>query len=285
MAGLTTDWVCIATAGKTVDGRTIDEKWLIDVAETYDVNVYTALIWPRHDTVENRKWSYNLGRVEAVKLETVDGAKKLFAQLSPNQFLIEANKAGQKMFTSIEVIEDFAGSGRDYLFGVAATDLPSSLGTTRLEFDIGGGEIGLLRTFGTEEVLTFSIQEKQPKESFWTRLFSQQPAARKTEEKMEKEQFDQLMGKLEENDKRFTAIEEKLQTFSQQNGKPEPTNVNPGEENTPPDDKAPKWFEQYSQGVDSKLDELTKRFDQIDNKEVTPLPTDNPGNNDDKTWL
>ncbi|KNC95751.1 GPO family capsid scaffolding protein [Trabulsiella odontotermitis] len=285
MAGLTTDWVCIASAGKTVDGRIIDEQWLIDIAETYDVNVYTALIWPRHDTVENRKWSYNLGRVEAVKLEKVEGVTKLLAQLSPNQFLIEANKAGQKMFTSIEVIEDFAGSGRDYLFGVAATDLPASLGTDRLEFDIGGGEISTLRAFSTDEALIFSLQEKQQKEPFWKHFFSQRSVAKNTEDNMEKEQFDQLMGKLEENDKRFTAIEEKLQAFSQQSSKPEPTNVNPGEENQQPEDKAPKWFEQYSQGVDSKLDELTKRFDQIDQKEVTKLPGGNPGGSEDDVWL
>ncbi|KLP41772.1 GPO family capsid scaffolding protein [Enterobacter ludwigii] len=286
MAGLTTDWVCLASAGKTVDGRTIDEQWLIDIADTYDVNVFTALIWPRHDTVENRKWSYNFGVVETVKLEKVDGVTQLFGQLSPNQFLIDANKAGQKMFTSIEVIEDFAGSGRYYLFGVAATDLPSSLGTTRLEFDIGGGETGTLHTFSTEEALTFSIQEKQQKPPFWTRFFSQQPAAKKTEDNMEKEQFDQLMNKLNDNDKRFTAIEEQLQTFSQKQPEKEPENKNPEATNpTLPDDKAPQWFEQYSQGVDSKLDELTKRFDQIDKKEVTKLPNGNPGGNEDDTWM
>lgn len=286
MSGLTTDWVCIATAGNTVDGRLIDDKWLIDIADTYDVNVFTALIWPRHDTVENRKWSYNLGTVEAVKLETVDGEKKLFAKLSPNQFLIDANKAGQKMFTSIEVIEDFAGSGRDYLFGVAATDLPSSVGTTRLEFDIGGGETNTLRTFSTKEALTFSIQEKQQKEPFWTRFFSQQSPVKKTEDTMEKEQFDQLMGKLTENDKRMTVIEETLQTFSQKQPETEPDNKKPEVTTaTQPDDKAPQWFEQYSQGVDTKLDELTKRFDQIDKKEITELPSGNPGDNDEKTWL
>jgi hypothetical protein len=285
MSGLTTDWVCIATAGKTVDGRIVDEKWLIDIAETYDVNVFTALIWPRHDTVENRKWTYNLGTVEAVKLETADGVTKLFAKLSPNQFLIEANKAGQKMFTSIEVIEDFAGSGRDYLFGVAATDLPASLGTSRLEFDIGGGETSTLRAFSTEETLTFSLQEKQQKEPFWKHFFSQRSAAKNTEENMEKEQFDQLMGKLNENDKRFTVIEEQLKTFNQQNEKPDPTKVETENKDLPPEDKAPKWFEQYSQGMETKIDELTKRFDQIDKKEITLLPGGDPGNEEDNTWL
>lgn len=288
MPGLMTDWVCIATAGKTVDGRTIDEQWLVDIAETYDTSLFTALIWPRHDTVENRKYSYNLGTVEAVKLETEEGVKKLYAQLSPNQFLLDANKAGQKLFTSIEVIEDFAGTGRDYLFGLAATDLPSSVGTTRLEFDIGGTKT--LRTFGTEELMTFTMQEKQQKAPFWERLFSQRPAAKNTEEPMDKEQFEKLLGKLEAGDKRMEALEQKLETFSQQQKQPEQTPAqtitqpSPGEVTTNLD-AAPKWFTQYEQGVNTKLDDLTRRFEQIESKEVTTLPPGDPGNQDDSTWL
>ncbi len=288
MPGLMTDWVCIATAGKTVDGRTIDEQWLIDIAQTYDTSLFTALIWPRHDTVENRKYSYNLGTVEAVKLETEDGVKKLYAQLSPNQFLLDANKAGQKLFTSIEVIEDFAGTGRDYLFGLAATDLPSSVGTTRLEFDIGGTKT--LRTFGTEELMTITMQEKQQKAPFWERLFSQRPAAKNTEEPMDKEQFEQLLGKLEAGDKRMEALEQKLETFSQQQKQPEPTPAPtitqpPNGETKIDPDAAPKWFTQYEKDVNAKIDDLTKRFEQIDNKEVTQLPPGDPGAQDDSTWL
>ncbi|MGQ8702871.1 GPO family capsid scaffolding protein [Serratia marcescens] len=288
MPGLMTDWVCIATAGKTVDGRTIDEQWLVDIAETYDTNLFTALIWPRHDTVENRKYSYNLGTVEAVKLETEDGVKKLFAQLSPNQFLVDANKAGQKLFTSIEVIEDFAGTGRDYLFGLAATDLPSSVGTTRLEFDIGGTKT--LRTFSTEELMTFTMQDKQQKAPFWERLFSQRPAAKNTEEPMDKEQFEQLLGKLEAGDRRMEALEQKMETFSQQQTQPEPTPAPttpqpPNGETQANPDAAPKWFTQYEQGVNTKLDDLTRRFEQIESQEVTTLPPGDPGNQDDGTWL
>ncbi|MEI9743592.1 GPO family capsid scaffolding protein [Enterobacter ludwigii] len=284
MPGLETDWMCIAASGATIDGRVINDQWMVDVAETYDPRVYTAMIWPRHDSVENRKYTYNLGRVAALKLEDEDGVKKLYAKLSPNQFLIEANKAGQKLFTSIELVEDFAGTGRDYLYGLAATDVPASLYTDRMEFDASGNEMKL-RTFSVGESLSFTMQDKQQKNSFWSRFFNLQPAEKKTEDDMEKEQFDQLIKKLNDSDKRFTAIEEQLKTFSQQSNKPDPANVETDPNTPPPDDKAPQWFEQYSQGFDSKLDELTKRFDQIDKKEVTKLPDGNPGGNEDSTWL
>ena len=57
---LRTDWVCIATEGKAVDGRDITRDWLTDMAETYDPDFYTALLWPEHD-----RWS-NFGVVQAL---------------------------------------------------------------------------------------------------------------------------------------------------------------------------------------------------------------------------
>lgn len=286
MPGLVTDWLCIAASGGTIDGREIDDQWMDDIADTYDPRVFTAMIWPRHDTVENRKYTYNLGTVEAVKLETEDGVKKLYAQLSPNQFLIDANKAGQKLFTSIEIVEKFPTTGRDYLYGLAATDVPASLYTDRMEFN-ANGEAMTLRTFSAGESMTFTLQEKQQKAPFWERLFSQRPAAKDNEEPMDKAQFEQLLGKFEASDKRMEALEQRLETFSQQPA-PAPTTTitQPPTGETPPDQNAaPTWFTQYEQGVNTKLDDLNKRFEQIENKEVTPLPPGTPGSDDDKDWL
>ncbi|MBI6182410.1 GPO family capsid scaffolding protein [Serratia proteamaculans] len=292
MPGLVTDWLCIAASGGTIDGRAIDDQWMDDIADTYDPRVFTAMIWPRHDTVENRKYTYNLGTVEAVKLETEDGVKKLYAQLSPNQFLIDANKAGQKLFTSIEIVEKFPTTGRDYLYGLAATDVPASLYTDRMEFN-ANGEAMTLRTFSAGESMTFTMQDKQQKAPFWERLFSQQPAAKDTEEPMDKAQFEQLLGKLETSDKRMETLEQKLETFSQQQKPaeaapaPAPTTTQPAPtgEAQPDPNAAPKWFTQYEQGVSTKLDDLTKRFEQIEGKEVTPLPTGTPGDPEDNVWL
>ncbi|HIC4711593.1 TPA: GPO family capsid scaffolding protein, partial [Salmonella enterica subsp. enterica serovar Thompson] len=148
-----TDWLCIATSGQAVDGRTIEPQWLIDAAETYTRKTYTAMIWPHHPQydISEREFTCNLGEVDALKVETEGDVTKLYAQLIPNQFLIEANRQGQKLFTSAEFVTDFAGSGREYLFGLAVTDIPASLGTEKLKFVLAGeekdAERGSLETF------------------------------------------------------------------------------------------------------------------------------------------
>ena len=168
-----TDWLCIATSGQAVDGRTIEPQWLIDAAETYTRNTYTALIWPHHPQYEygEREFTCNLGEVDALKTETVDGVVKLYAQLIPNRFLICANEDGQKLFTSAEFMGDFAGSGREYLMGIAVTDIPASLGTEKIKFQLAGeekpAERGSLETFSLGKLKT---QKKES--SLWSKLFS-----------------------------------------------------------------------------------------------------------------
>ncbi|EDR3715336.1 TPA: GPO family capsid scaffolding protein [Salmonella enterica] len=170
-----TDWLCIATSGKAVDGRTIEPQWLIDAAETYTRKTYTAMIWPHHPQcdISEREFTCNLGEVDALKVETEGDVTKLYAQLIPNQFLIDANRMGQKLFTSAEFVTDFAGSGREYLFGLAVTDIPASLGTEKLKFVLAGeekdAERGSLETFSLGKLQT---SKPDKKDSFWSRLFS-----------------------------------------------------------------------------------------------------------------
>ena len=52
MSQLSTDWLCIATEGDTVDRRELRREWLIDAAETYNPELYAALIWPEHERAE-----------------------------------------------------------------------------------------------------------------------------------------------------------------------------------------------------------------------------------------
>ncbi|EPL7793541.1 MULTISPECIES: GPO family capsid scaffolding protein [Citrobacter] len=170
-----TDWLCIATSGQAVDGRTIEPQWLIDAAETYTRKTYTAMIWPHHPQYDigEREFTCNLGEVDALKVETEGDVTKLYAQLIPNQFLIDANRMGQKLFTSAEFVTDFAGSGREYLFGLAVTDIPASLGTEKLKFVLAGeekdAERGSLETFSLGKLQT---SKPDKKDSFWSRLFS-----------------------------------------------------------------------------------------------------------------
>jgi len=132
MSQLCTDWLCIATEGDTVDRRELKREWLIDAAETYDLELYAALIWPEHE----RDYG-NGGCVKQVMWqEGDDGLVRLYAKISPNMSLIEANKRDQLLYFSVELTEDgnFRGTGRSYLEGLAATDSPASVGTSRMRF-------------------------------------------------------------------------------------------------------------------------------------------------------
>src|SRR5471030_861300 len=171
-----TEWLCIATSGQAVDGRVIEAQWLNDAAETYTRNTYTAMIWPHHPQYDlgEREFTCNLGEVDALKVETEGDVTKLYAQLIPNQFLIDANRMGQKLFTSAEFISDFAGSGKEYLFGLAVTDIPASLGTEKLKFILAGEEKdaarGSLETFSLGTLKNNKAEKKES--SLWSKLFS-----------------------------------------------------------------------------------------------------------------
>ncbi|MFK3970189.1 GPO family capsid scaffolding protein [Pseudomonas sp. NPDC087358] len=127
-------WKRVATSGPTADGREILPQELRDIAETYKVSTYTAVIWCEHE-----RWCGSHGTVFAVRLvEDADdlqpGQIALEAQLKPNDKLLRLNDQGEKLFTSIEITPNFGLSGKAYLTGLAVTDSPASLGTQELYF-------------------------------------------------------------------------------------------------------------------------------------------------------
>lgn len=129
---LATNWICIATAGETVDKRAIEEQWLLDAAELYDPSLYTALLWPEH----SRNFG-NMGEVLELKAERDDeGILRLYARLCPGISLLQANANGQLLFLSPEFTPDgnFRNTGKTYLEGLAVTDSPAGVSTTRLRF-------------------------------------------------------------------------------------------------------------------------------------------------------
>lgn len=139
-------WTRIAVEGATTDGRTIERSWIADMAAQYNPNTYGARLncehikgyWPGGEF-----GAY--GDVLALKAEEVEigGAKKLalFAQIEPNEALLALNKAGQKIYTSIEVQPKFADTDKAYLIGLAITDSPASLGTEALSFSATHGTL------------------------------------------------------------------------------------------------------------------------------------------------
>lgn len=135
-------WFRIAVAGDTTDGREIQPEWIVQMAQNYDPNTYGARINMEHFRSVFPDGVFGAyGDVLALKTEkvTIDGEEKdaLFAQIEPTQSLIDLNQKRQKVYTSIEVDENFANKGSAYLVGLAVTDSPASLGTEMLAFAAG----------------------------------------------------------------------------------------------------------------------------------------------------
>lgn len=149
MARKLTNWLTICTAGPTVDGREVREKDLEEIAETYDTEEYGAVINREH-------WYGNYGDVVEVKLGK-DKKKRTILQgrLKPNAAFEWLNKKVQAcVYTSIEITRNFAGTGKAYLSGLALTDRPAALGTTRIELSANNQIMG-------DSVERFSMEEAQ----------------------------------------------------------------------------------------------------------------------------
>ena len=192
-------WFRIAVAGDTTDGREIQADWIIQMAANYDPNIYGARI-----NMEHIRSSYPdgvfgaYGDVLALKTEKVDinGEEKdaLFAQIEPTESLIALNQKKQKVYTSMEVDDNFAKTGAAYLIGLAVTDSPASLGTEMLQFASGA------------KVNPFSDKKQRPENLFT----AAQEVSLEFEEVKEQQSYSaglldkvkKLFSKQEQNDKK-----------------------------------------------------------------------------------
>ncbi|HFC8820861.1 TPA: GPO family capsid scaffolding protein [Neisseria cinerea] len=128
-----TDWRVIGVSGDTVDGRTISERELREMAESYDPDVYGARINLEHITFIIPDFISGYGDVVELKAEPwkKDPSKTaLLARLNITPELQRLWDSGQKIYTSMEITPDFADTKKAYLTGLAITDKPASLGTT-----------------------------------------------------------------------------------------------------------------------------------------------------------
>lgn len=274
-------WVIAATEGATVDGRTISKEWINQMADSYSVDEYTALIWPEHfrsswGPSEGKNW----GTVDEVKAAKKGGKLRLFVKITANDYLLAANKDGQKLFMSIEPNPDYKSEGRCYLQGLAVTDSPASSGTSRLKFSIGDNEAdheySQLETLNNSDFITTNSEpakdmpaDKQTKAlGLFAQLFSlfssdQHPADQQDEiteeDTMKQEQFDALMGK-------FDGLETKVNDLETKFSKPPKAEETPQVED-PEDDKPATGVtaEQFSQLMD-KVDGFSKKVDGIETK-------------------
>jgi len=134
----------LATAGSTVDGRTIDDKMIKEMASSYNPKTYGARVNIEHirgisadapfhaygDVVE-----LSTGEVEVDFNGKKEKRLGLFGSFELLENAKKLNDAGQKVYPSIEIIPDFGGKGFAYLAGVALTDSPASIATERMQFN------------------------------------------------------------------------------------------------------------------------------------------------------
>ncbi len=139
----------IAVEGATCDGRTLDRNALQEMADTYNPATYQARVNMEHIrgfSADPPFCAY--GDVVALKTEEVElqlGGKTekklgLFAQVDALDNLVAVQAKGQKLFSSIELNPNFAGTGKAYLQGLAVTDSPASLGTEIMQFAAAQGD-------------------------------------------------------------------------------------------------------------------------------------------------
>ena len=128
------NWLCIATEGRSVDGREMMREWLASAAQNYNSDFYSAVIWNEHNHPLDRVYQSNLGLVLELKTEEEDGKLKLYAKLAANKFLLALNDDNQKLFCSVEITSDFPDVGQFYLTGLAVTDQPALPGISQLKF-------------------------------------------------------------------------------------------------------------------------------------------------------
>ena len=133
----------VAVEGATVDGRQIERAHIEQMAATYDPATYTARVNCEHLRGYSPVPPFNAyGSVAEVRTEEITlklGGKDekrlaLFASFEVNDQAKELTKADQKVFSSVEINPNFAGTGKAYLVGLALTDSPASLGTELLKF-------------------------------------------------------------------------------------------------------------------------------------------------------
>lgn len=131
----------VATEGATTDGRAITAQQIDQMAKNYNPAKYAARVWVEHlrSLLPDSPFKA-YGDVTALKAETIEGKRVLLAQISPTSELVAMNQARQKLFSSIEMSPDFAGTGEAYLVGLAVTDTPASLGTEMMEFSAKQGD-------------------------------------------------------------------------------------------------------------------------------------------------
>lgn len=158
----------VGVAARTVDGREIKREFIEKAAALYNPDVYGARINLEHIRAVMPDSPFKaLGDVLSLefKTEKVGDQERpvIYAELEPTDDLIAMNKAGQKVYTSMELQPDFPEPGDWYMVGLAVTDSPASMGTQRLSFSAAKQGENLIGEYSETDLL-FSDEETDESE-------------------------------------------------------------------------------------------------------------------------
>lgn len=220
----------VAVSGMALNGLEITNDMINKMAANYNPEKYSAIINVEHV----RGFSLNndnfptLGRVVAAKAEnfTTDSGetkRALLVQVDAYSALVEAHEAGQKLGWSIEV-GTLPDTNEPFLFGLAATDSPSSFYTQLMEFNL------LKKTdeaykYGeyVENAFDFEPEKTETKPSFFSTFFSKnKPAEPEPIKPLEAQVGEFTLPKkftdeLQKFSMAFTSMEEKITQLEKQN--------------------------------------------------------------------
>lgn len=148
MSKLISNFIRVGVEGDTIDGRIITRQQIEEAAEAYNPKRYGARIWPEHFRGLIPDGPFDpLGDVVEAKAEEVTdvpelkGKLAMYVKVSPSSELVRLNRAGKKVYTSMELMSNYAKSGKHYLTGLAVTDEPASQGTEMMAFSVGGTDV------------------------------------------------------------------------------------------------------------------------------------------------
>ncbi|MCO1337093.1 GPO family capsid scaffolding protein, partial [Microbulbifer sp. OS29] len=100
------------------------------------------------------------------------GEIQLYGIIAPNDYLINANRNGDYTHPSIEVGEDYRGTGKYFLRGLGVTDDPASAGVSELHFSTNSGNKEKAIVFSGHQ---FNLAESLEQErSIIKRIFSRE---------------------------------------------------------------------------------------------------------------
>ena len=152
----------VAREGQTVDGRALTRLEIQQIADTYNPSTtYGARVNVEHISGWSPEPPFNAyGDIVLADAAEENGKLCLYNTISALPNLLALNKAGQKIYPSIEFYRDFAGTGKAYQVGLGLTDTPASLGTEAIKFS--SANPNLSRTLPDTEICMFGTTPAVP---------------------------------------------------------------------------------------------------------------------------